>query len=82
MERNRPRIKPRIHEWMMPYSFIRLKIRGWSLGEMMFMNSKVNTLRAWWSSRTSVFLVHIETQSATGEELRLSPSGVASVHFG
>ena len=31
--------------------------------------AKVNALRDWWSSRTSVFLVHIETQSAPGEEL-------------
>ena len=40
MVKNRPRIKPRIHEWLAQYLFIRLKIRGWYLGE-----SKVNALR-------------------------------------
>jgi len=40
MVKNRPRIKPRIHEWLAQYLFIRLKIRGWLLDE-----AKVNGLR-------------------------------------
>jgi len=32
MEKNHPRIKPRIREWMPPYSFIREEIRGWFAG--------------------------------------------------
>ena len=35
------------------------------------ISSKVNALREWWSSRASAVLPRIETQSATGEELRL-----------
>ena len=38
MERNRPQIKPRIHEWMALYSFIREKfVDG--------LQAKVNALR-------------------------------------
>jgi hypothetical protein len=33
---HRPRIKPRMHEWMTAYSFIREIIRGWCLGAANF----------------------------------------------
>ena len=32
---------------------------------------KVNELQEWWSSRSSALLDRIETQSASGEEMRL-----------
>jgi len=34
---------------------------------------KVNALQEWWWSRASAVLAHIETQSASREELRLPP---------
>jgi hypothetical protein len=64
---NRPRIKPRIHEWMAVNSRIREEIRVWSLHA-----AKVNALPALCSSerlQSPSFQFGDGPQSASGEEL-------------
>jgi hypothetical protein len=64
MMRNRPRIRPRIHEWLASYSFIR--------GQF------VDGLWARLASHKGMISLR-ESQSATGEELRRSRTLLPSI---
>jgi hypothetical protein len=43
------------------------------------VQARLASLREWWSSRASAFLARIETQSASGEELRYRRTLMSSV---
>ena len=70
MAKNRPRIKPRIHEWMASYSFIRERFVDGLWAYLDSVQSRLVSLREWWLSSPECSLRGVsKPQSATGDEL-------------